>query len=163
MTTPSPFQQNRGSQMPLTLPGHLWEPQGTPPPPSKTPPRNSQPRLLPARDKQVMSFRWPRDKRLLGWRIVFPATAGEWFWLRGPNFEDLEGWKVWDFPGGILGQLLEQGWRGEAGRKKPRGAEKIERQANTLARLSLHQLLPEPVHNEGLAQVGFNSLSPLLS
>lgn len=66
MTTPSPFQQNRESQMPPTVPttwGNLRVPLF---PPSKTPPRNSQPRLLPARDKQVMIFRWPKDMRLLG-------------------------------------------------------------------------------------------------
>lgn len=59
---------------------------------------------------------------------------GEWYFLpdqvSGSGFEvptAKRGWKVWNFPRGILSQLLEQWWRGETGRKKPRRTERAER------------------------------------
>ena len=48
------------------------------PPGGKTPPRNPQPRLLPARDNQLTSFRWPRNMLLLGGEGVMD---GEWYFL----------------------------------------------------------------------------------
>lgn len=91
LTTPSPFPQSRGCQMPLTLPRHLRERQGAPPPTKPLQGTLSQGCPLPETTSSCVSDGpglcdyWGAGA---GWRMVFPARPGEWLWLRSPNCKE---------------------------------------------------------------------------